>query len=185
MGALCGQAVRRVCPSPIRSPSTSRADGRRAQKGNRTPDLRITSALLYRLSYLGGTGRRPGRQSPGARARTARRKRIGSNRRVQPLIRARCGRSGRRALDQSCPNLGAAAQATMGCRHRRWRRRASLLTHRASASRLSPWRWRPILSALPSHRVSSRALTLVPSRRLMPSGVPRCRVRDSRGAGAS
>ncbi len=25
----------------------------RAQKGNRTPDLRITSALLYRLSYLG------------------------------------------------------------------------------------------------------------------------------------
>jgi hypothetical protein len=27
------------------------ADG--AQEGNRTPDLRITSALLYRLSYLG------------------------------------------------------------------------------------------------------------------------------------
>ena len=24
-----------------------------AQEGNRTPDLRITSALLYRLSYLG------------------------------------------------------------------------------------------------------------------------------------
>ncbi len=26
-----------------------------AQEGNRTPDLRITSALLYRLSYLGRT----------------------------------------------------------------------------------------------------------------------------------
>jgi hypothetical protein len=27
--------------------------GTGAQEGNRTPDLRITSALLYRLSYLG------------------------------------------------------------------------------------------------------------------------------------
>jgi hypothetical protein len=26
-----------------------------AQSGNRTHDLRITSALLYRLSYLGGS----------------------------------------------------------------------------------------------------------------------------------
>ena len=29
--------------------------GTGAQEGNRTPDLRITSALLYRLSYLGRT----------------------------------------------------------------------------------------------------------------------------------
>ena len=29
--------------------------GSGAQEGNRTPDLRITSALLYRLSYLGRT----------------------------------------------------------------------------------------------------------------------------------
>ena len=36
----------------------------RAQKENRTPDLRITSALLYRLSYL-GDGPRAYRPDPG------------------------------------------------------------------------------------------------------------------------
>ena len=39
-------------PVPMnRLMKTSEANG--AQEGNRTPDLRITSALLYRLSYLG------------------------------------------------------------------------------------------------------------------------------------
>ena len=39
-------------PVPMnRLMKTSVATG--AQEGNRTPDLRITSALLYRLSYLG------------------------------------------------------------------------------------------------------------------------------------
>ena len=37
----------------------------RAQNQNRTDDLRITSALLYQLSYLGGTGRKGGRKPPG------------------------------------------------------------------------------------------------------------------------
>ena len=39
-------------PAPMnRLMETSVANG--AQEGNRTPDLRITSALLYRLSYPG------------------------------------------------------------------------------------------------------------------------------------
>ena len=37
----------------------------RARNRNRTDDLRITNALLYQLSYPGGTGRNGGRYLPG------------------------------------------------------------------------------------------------------------------------
>jgi hypothetical protein len=36
-----------------------------AQEENRTPDLRITSALLYRLSYLGASGNASAAESNG------------------------------------------------------------------------------------------------------------------------
>jgi hypothetical protein len=38
-----------------------------AQTESRTRDLRITNALLYQLSYLGGTGRKGGRKPPSSR----------------------------------------------------------------------------------------------------------------------
>ena len=45
------EALTRWLRALIFTPGDSPATG--AQEGNRTPDLRITSALLYRLSYLG------------------------------------------------------------------------------------------------------------------------------------
>ena len=42
-------------PVTARTIGSTISHGIGAQEGNRTPDLRITSALLYRLSYLGRT----------------------------------------------------------------------------------------------------------------------------------
>ena len=100
-----------------------------AASGNRTPDLRITSALLCQLSYPGGSGhnssavRRRRKRNRAGRAGTVPAARLAAVEvavAVEAHAARRHGRCGAdRRLGGVCPQGGPAGGAERQCRHRR------------------------------------------------------------------